>query len=53
MKELVQKMKDGEQISMISNEHMEKYTELLNGLNAGNLLVEAKATVISEEINAA
>lgn len=47
LKEIVQKKQDGQQIAIISTEHMEKYPNLLYKLNCGTVLIEE----ISEKIN--
>ncbi len=49
--EIVGKQQNGEKAPIISEEHMEKYSNLLDELNKGTLLVEAKAEAISEELN--
>lgn len=51
LRELITKQQNGEKIPIISSEHMEKYSYLLDQLNQGALLIEAKAEKISEEIN--
>lgn len=51
LKELIEKQKNGENTPIISEEHMNKYPNLLDQLNQGTLHVEAKAEKISEELN--
>jgi hypothetical protein len=52
LKELVQKQQNREQMPIISTQHMEKYSNLLNKLNYGTSLIEAMSEKISEGINA-
>lgn len=51
MEELIKKQRNGEETPRISSEHLKKYSDLLNHLNQGILLIEAKAEKISEEIS--
>lgn len=51
LKEIVQKKQDGQQIPIISTEHMEKYPNLLYKLNCGTVLIEEISEKISEKIN--
>ncbi len=51
MKELLEKQKNKESEPIISKKHMEEYPNLLTELNEANLLIEAKAEEISEELN--
>jgi len=53
LKELVEKRRLGDPKPVISSEHMDKYTELLEKANAATLLVEAKAKEIGRSINVA
>lgn len=49
--ELTQRQRDGEKTPIISDQHMEKYSDLLDELNKGTSLVEANAEAISEKLN--
>lgn len=51
LKELITRKENGEIAPIISSEHMEKYSDLLNQLNQGTLLIETKAETISEQIS--
>lgn len=51
MKEQLAKRQQGQEVPVISEEHMSGYTPLLNGFGAVELVIEAKASQIAETLN--
>ncbi len=53
LRELAEKRKAGDGKPVISSEHMKRYSQLLEEVNAATLLIEAKAEEIGRTINVA